>query len=131
MEGRIPDSDPEEADREAARRSQLDMTLNVFTNIPSNALVFLFVHAITIFMNSPVGEFATKPAYSLSKLHSVSNKAMAQTERQQVRTVHDGPLEQLGGPRGFEASPAVACVAGCTGEVEEAGGEGFVWLEVL
>ena len=31
-------------------------------------------------------------------------------------------------PRGFEASPAAVCIAGCAGEVEELGGEGFGWL---
>ena len=33
-------------------------------------------------------------------------------------------------PGGFEASPAVVRVAGCAGEVEEAGGEGFACLYV-
>ena len=33
------------------------------------------------------------------KLHSTSNRAMAQMEGQQVRTGHDWPPEQLGGQR--------------------------------
>ena len=101
MEGCIPDpddeSDSEEAEaeeREAAKSSQLDMFLKVTTNVPSNALVLLSVRAITTSINSPVGEFcATKPAYSLSKLHSTSNRAMAQMEGQQVWTEHDWPPE--------------------------------------
>ena len=97
MERCIPDSVSGEADREAARRSQLDTLLNVLTNVPSNALDLLSMRAITTFINSPIGEFcATNPAYSLSKLHSTPNKAMAQMDRQQVRTGHDGPPEQLG-----------------------------------
>ena len=98
MEGWVPDSDSEEAGSEAARRSQLDTLLNVPTNVPSNALVLLSVRAITTFINSPVGEFcATNPAYSLSELHSTSNKAMAQMDGQQVWPVHDAPPAQLGG----------------------------------
>ncbi|EDR04498.1 uncharacterized protein LACBIDRAFT_295063 [Laccaria bicolor S238N-H82] len=73
--------------------------LNVPTNTPSNALVLLSVREITTLINSRVGEFATNPAYSLSKLHSTSNKAMAQMDGQQVRTEHDWPPEQLGGHR--------------------------------
>ena len=104
MEGWIPDaedeSDSEEADREAARRSQLDTLLNVPTNVPSNARVLLSVRAITTLINSPVGEFcATNLAYSLSKLHSTSNRAMAQTDGQQVQTGHDWPPAQLDGHR--------------------------------
>ena len=38
-----------------------------------------------------------KPEYSLSKLHSTSNKAMAQMEGQQVQIGHDGLPAQLGG----------------------------------
>ena len=72
------------------------MALNVPTNVPSNARVLLSVRAITTFINSPVGEFcATKAAYSLSKLYSTSNKAMAQMIGQQVRTGHNWPPEQL------------------------------------
>ena len=76
------------------------MALNVPTNVPSNALVLLSVRAITTLINSPVGEFcATNRAYSLSKLHSTSNRAMAQMEGQQVRNGHDWPPEQLVGHR--------------------------------
>ena len=45
----------------------------------------------------PEKEFETNPAYSLSKLQSTSNRAMAQMEGQQVRTVHDWSPGQLGG----------------------------------
>ena len=63
---------------------------------PWNARVLLSVGAITTFINSPEKEFETNPAYSLSKLHSTSNRAW-QTEGQQVRTEHDGLTAQLGG----------------------------------
>ena len=106
MEGCIPDpdddsdSDEEAEEMEAARRSQIDMALNVLTNVPSNALVLLSVRAIATFINSPVREFsAMNPTYSLSKLHSTSNKAMAHMEGKQVRTGHDWPPGQLGGHR--------------------------------
>ena len=102
MEGCIPDpdDDSDSEEREAARRSQLDTLLNVLTTIPSNVHVLLSVRAITTFINSPVGELcATNPVYSLSKLHSTSNQAMAQMEGQQVQTGHDWPPEQLGGHR--------------------------------
>ena len=94
------DADEEEEERETARRRQFDMDLNVPTNVPSNALVLLSVRATTRLINSPVEEFcATNPACSLSKLHSTSNRAMAQTDGQQVRTRHDAPPAQLGGHR--------------------------------
>jgi len=51
---------------------------------------------------------------------------------------HNGADGQAAGPdcaravqwtlSGFEASPAVVCVAGWAGEVEELGGEGFSWM---
>ena len=88
MERCIPDSVSGEADREAARRSQLDTLLNVLTNVPSNALDLLSVHAITTFINSPKKEFEMNPACSLLKLHSPSSRAW-QTEGQRVRTGHD------------------------------------------
>ena len=130
IEGCIPDpddeSDSEEAEaeeREAARRSQLDMLLNVPTNVPSNALVLLSVRTITTLINSPVGEFCTtKPAYSLSKPHSTSNRAMAQMKGSRCRLGMTDTRAVGWTPGGFEASPAVVCVAGCAGEVEEAGG---------
>ena len=126
------DSDEEAEEREADRRSQLDTLLSVPTNVPSNALVRLSVGAMTTFINSPVCEEREFAAYSLSKLHSTSNRAMAQMEGQQIRTGQDWPPEQLGGHRvGLKHPPAVVCVAGCAGEVEEPRGEGFVWLCIL
>ena len=76
------------------------MALNVPTNVPSNALILLSVRAIITLINSPVGEFcAANPAYSLSKLRSTSNRAMAQMEGQRGHTGHDGAMAQLGGHR--------------------------------